>query len=472
MNRLIYSDKDGKKFYDLQPDDDITIGRTDDNAICFHGNKKISRHHCSIYYFAERKCFVLKDLQSTNGTVLNGNKISSDVILTDKDQIRLGDVTLYYYCEEESVTGSSLFAKIAKPVQTFGLDSLNSKSSTQSFPKYNAQELRVQFSKPKKFKLSQGDEIGGFIVNEKIGESSHASVFSVVRKEDDQNVALKIYHKNFKNDSEVQQGFLNTMLRMSSLKSNSFIQYYDAGLHNGFCFYTMQFLGLGNLEEDIAISAPFKEVEALEHCLNIAGALNEALTKYDLIHRDLKSANVFFDIDNNVVISDIGLSDWECEAITGGYSVASPWYISPEQITGENIAWHSDLYSLGVILFQMLTGEFPFSSRVEDEMLRMHLEEPFPKPSQRNPNINVSKETISILEKMTAKDPARRYKNWEEFIKVIMDTIERLWKTSQEVNPFVPQRSEKSKGKVKTSGKTGDKKVKKNKLVLKGKKKS
>lgn len=120
-----------------------------------------------------------------------------------------------------------------------------------------------------------------------------------------------------------------------------------------------------------------------------------------------------------MMLSEYGLFVWKSLVLNGGRACTSPWYISPEEISGGEISLQTDMYSLGVMLFQMLTGVLPFHSHDEAELLGMHVYKPFPLPSERNPNVSVSSGTLQMLLKMTARKPEDRFQTWDDLLAAI-----------------------------------------------------
>jgi len=199
-------------------------------------------------------------------------------------------------------------------------------------------------------------------------------------------------------------------------------------------------MNFGSLAERIAHQAPFAELICLNIIEKIGQAMKLAFADHQLIHQDLVPSNILFqDTSNNPCISDFGLALWISEYFLNGYSCISSSYISPDQISGE-ITWQSDLYSLGIIFFQMLTGKLPFAANNEEELLNMHMVTPLPSPENRNQNIRVSPSSLKLLARMTAKDPGQRFSSWEEFCGQVGQAKETRKRESQQVAPFVPEK--------------------------------
>jgi len=267
-----------------------------------------------------------------------------------------------------------------------------------------------------------------------------ASVYVVASPDSEQDNALKIFKKTISGES-AEQDFLNTIQDAAKIQHAGFIRYLEAGVHQGHCYYLADYFDSPNLAKRISRKAPFLETECLETIRSIGMSLDFAYEAYGISHRNLKPSNVLYTKNDTPAIADYGLAIWESKALAGSVSIASPWYISPEQISGKRIDWQSDLYSLGVILYQMLTGVLPFHSTIEEELLGMHLEMEFPQPHERNPNVRVSIATCEILKKMTAKDPANRFASWADFIKAVEENIVLLNNSTGKFTPFLPDKT-------------------------------
>ena len=471
MPYITYDDGDGQiKSVRLKQDGKITIGRSSGNEICLASNAKVSRAHSSIYYYADGGVYALSDLNSTNGTLLNGMKISSDVILADGDEIGVGGLKFKFHAGDEFGLTQSREIKKAEPVKAFGLADLTNLEHTQSLRiVHDTDEIKLQFGIQNELSFLEGNMIGECRIIRKLSESQMAAIFIVDAPDgsDFNEAALKIFKKPVTSD-KAQEDFLYAVQEAAKVQHPGFIKYLEAGVHEGHCYYIAEYLDNLNMAKRISRKAPFLEMECLETVQSIASSLAFALSAHRVIHRNLKPSNVLFSKDGNPSIADYGLAVWESVNLAGSVSIASPWYISPEQVTGKRIGWSTDLYSLGIILFQMLTGVLPFHSTVEEELLAMHLEMPFPLPVERNPNVRVSAKTIEILKLMTDKDPSRRFSSWSEFLESVNAAIDSLCESgSTKHKPFRPDKTGVSEPTPIPPAKTNS--VKRGKIVFRNK---
>jgi pSer/pThr/pTyr-binding forkhead associated (FHA) protein len=445
MPYITYDEGDGeKKSVRLRQDARLHIGRGENNDIRLSSNPKVSRNHCSIYFHPAETAYALIDLGSTNGTIRNGQKIASDIFLSDGDEITVGGIKFKFH-DSDMPSLQPRGIKTAEPVKSFGLEDIPSLERTQSLLLSETDTARPpqsqQFAVYHELAIREGDVIEGNRIGRKISDSVMASSFLVETPEGSEvkEALLKVFKKSIE-DEMATEDFLNCVQEAAKVQHPGFVKYLEAGVHEGHCYFITEYLDNLTLAKRISLKAPLPERDCLEIVREIAADLSFALSAFKLFHRNLKPANVLYRKDDSIAITDYGLATWESVNLAGSVSVASPWYISPEQVRGRKITWSCDLYSLGVILFQMLTGVLPFHSTVEEELLGMHIAAPFPEPAERNPNVKVSKPTMEIIKMMTAKEPSGRYDAWADCIQAIDASIESL-RAKPDSQPFHPENS-------------------------------
>ena len=409
MASLIVVVDGSKKEIELNEGQDYIIGRSLDCDIVLT-DQNVSRKHCNIYYDAAEKSFVLSDLGAANGTILNKNKISNDVILTNKDKILILKNEIYYFDEKIDETATTKI-KIAQPV-AFGIP-IQTRIIAESY-KANTPNLPYK----------AGDMIGDYKVIELIKDFKYGAVYATQRIDSNEKTALKIFTKDLSDNSQATDDFMNDLTAVANLNNKALVKNLEAGVFEGHCYLTMEFIPLGDLNSMFAEYAPLTQKESLRIIKEVAVALNYAYKQEGIIHANLNPAYIMFNKEKEVVITDNGLANWMTEYLADGISTALPWYISPEQISGDaDVSWSSDMYSLGIVLMQALTGALPYDSKNEEENLAMHLEMPLPKPRELNPNVKVPKNVWDILTGMTQKSPSERFQSWDALIKII-DTID------------------------------------------------
>ena len=239
----------------------------------------------------------------------------------------------------------------------------------------------------------------------------------LVRDQKDKSFAMKVFDKTV--TSEESEGFLNEIDSIRFASVPGIAPYHACGVIHHNCYYVTDYYEHPDLAFRISSKAPMEQREALGILRNIAEILRAAYHETGGFHGALSPSKVLYDSDEKMVLSEYGLFVWKSMVLNGGRAFASPWYISPEEISGGEISLQTDMYSLGVMLFQMLTGILPFHSHDEGELLGMHIYKPFPLPSERNPNVTVSSGTLQLLLKMTARDPGDRFRTWDDLLDAI-----------------------------------------------------
>ena len=193
-----------------------------------------------------------------------------------------------------------------------------------------------------------------------VGSGGMAVVYEAVQKTLDRTVALKVVHQNFVHDREFIQRFIKEARVAASLNHPNVITIHDVDSIDQFHYMTMEYLDGEPLSERIRSRGQLGINETLKIVLNVAKALNY-LHKKGYIHRDVKSSNIFVTKDNRAVLMDFGIV-FTSESMLSqpGTVLGTPEFMSPEQANGKELSGRSDLYSLGVIMYECLTAKMPF----------------------------------------------------------------------------------------------------------------
>jgi tRNA A-37 threonylcarbamoyl transferase component Bud32 len=258
-----------------------------------------------------------------------------------------------------------------------------------------------------------GMEFGGCRIVEMIGRGAMGAVYKAKHLGLNRYVAVKLLPEET-GDSATAQRLVQEARAIARLEHPNIVQVYDIGRANGFVYMVMQLLRGETLEERLAgIGAP-----DLRDSLVLVRDLGQGLAaahQKGVIHRDLKPANVIVTEDGRARITDFGLARTRgTTPAEGDAIVGTPSYMAPEQWLRGDVDGRTDLYSLGVILYQLTTGQKPFEAKTIRELMNLHVNEKPRAPRSLNPEI--SQGVQAILSKMLAKSPARRYKDLEEFL--------------------------------------------------------
>jgi serine/threonine protein kinase len=250
--------------------------------------------------------------------------------------------------------------------------------------------------------------MGRFELVERIGVGGFGSVWKARDKELDRTVAIKIPRQGGMT-AEEQEKFFREARAAAQLRHPNIVSVHEVG-RDGDSVYIVSDFVRGVTLGDWLTGQQLTSREATELCAKIADALHHAHEK-GVVHRDLKPANIMIDGDGQPHLMDFGLARREVGEVTvtmDGQILGTPAYMSPEQAQGEahTADRRSDVYSLGVILFQLLTGELPFRGNARMIMHQVINDEP---PSPRALNANIRKDLETIALKCLEKDPHRRY---------------------------------------------------------------
>jgi serine/threonine protein kinase len=227
--------------------------------------------------------------------------------------------------------------------------------------------------------LSSGDTeiIPGYNLRLKIGESEKAVVYLASSTQRGHNVALKV-SKTLRDEAAGRQFLEREYTAIMAVRSPLVVEIYDYGVHAGFEYLAMEYLPRGDLKA--RIQRGVSEQEAMHYVAQIAAAL-KVVHAAGLVHRDLKPPNVMLRENDGVALIDFGLArslDGNTLSTQTGVLLGSPYYMSPEQALGEPLDARSDFYSLGVICYELLTGQKLYIGVTAMEVLQQHVSSPPP----------------------------------------------------------------------------------------------
>lgn len=264
-------------------------------------------------------------------------------------------------------------------------------------------------AKPRSRKAKSMPEIRGYAIDRMIGEGGTSRVFLAHRESDNLEVVLKVLLPELASDPSIVSRFMQEFSLIQKIKSAHVTRIFDLNYDSGNAYLAMEYFGAGDLRERI-IAGGMSPVQALKIFAQIARALG-AIHDAGVVHRDLKPHNIMFRDKKYLAIVDFGgaKSLGETAGITKvGHVIGTPNYMSPEQITGAKVDLRSDLYSLGVILHLLLTGQTLYVAPSPTELMEMHLHAPIPRlPEELNG-------FQKLLNKLVAKDPEARFQSARE----------------------------------------------------------
>jgi len=257
--------------------------------------------------------------------------------------------------------------------------------------------------------IQVGSEFLGYRMEELIGQGGMGVVFRAYDLRLKRIVALKLIAPDLALDERFHARFARETELAMSLEHPNVVPVYDAGDVDGRFYLAMRLVEGTDLGALLRAEGALEPARALAICGQVANALDAAHAK-GLVHRDVKPSNVLLDQSEHVYLADFGLTrrlDEQGVLASEGRSVGTPAYLAPEQIEGGSVDGRADIYSLGCLLYECLTGDAPFSHGSRLAMAWAHLEEEPPSASERNSDLPHAID--SVIHKAMAKSPDERY---------------------------------------------------------------
>ncbi len=287
--------------------------------------------------------------------------------------------------------------------------------------------------------LERGTTFAGrYEVIEELGKGGMGKVYKVFDKKIKEVVALKLIRPEISTDAKSIERFNNELRLARKISHRHVCRMYDLGEEGTSHFITMEYVPGEDLKRFIKRSEQLTVGKAVSIAKQICEGLAEA-HHFGVIHRDLKPQNIMIDADGNTRIMDFGIARFlEGEGVTThGVMIGTPDYMSPEQTEMEGVDQRSDIYALGVILFEMVAGRVPFEGKTPISIAMKHKSEPPPDP--RNLNAQVTEGLSQVILKCMQKEKRDRYQSAEELLADLKNIEEALPTTEKIVPPAKPK---------------------------------
>jgi eukaryotic-like serine/threonine-protein kinase len=243
-----------------------------------------------------------------------------------------------------------------------------------------------------------------------IGQGAMSKVYLAERVKDKMTVVLKVLDLTRVNESKLVQRFIQEANLIAELNSPFVVKIYDHGITEDYGYIAMEFFSRGDLKQRAELG--LNHEIAIIYATHIAYGL-EQIHSIGVVHRDLKPANIMFRGDDSLALADFGISkklDQVSDITTMGQILGTPHYMSPEQGEGDEVDTRSDLYSIGIILYELLTGDKPYSAITPAALIYQHVHAPIPRLQ------SAFKQYQDIIDSLLAKDPKNRMQTAREVI--------------------------------------------------------
>ena len=416
MPYLVFDDNSARKAVPVAVNSDgsFKIGRSPDNDLKLLGDTSISRRHCAILRSGD--VFVLKDFSSNGTLVGNDHVVDGSAAIREGALITVGHFTFTFHgsntppCELTDTTTISLPSlgpapeavpnSAPEPQSKAQDDDLVFQDTAQLAPIYPSNSEDDSMELPK---------IKGFELIRSLGAGNHSTTYLAFQAGLKRTVALKVFTVD--NDGpRPKEFFLESVRAAASVTHKNIVPLFDAGHVGNLYFVVMHYSSGGSLRRRMK-GEPMTVKETVALGTAIAAAVSQ-LKDIRLIHANITPDNILFEKNDDPMLADVGLPHWVASVFQPDRKIfrGNPTYMPPEQALDAETDWTCDQYSLGVVLFEMLTGIPPFTASSPDLLIRKHLKEKlrFPdKPKIPTPLKNA-------LAKMMSKNPSHRFTTWDD----------------------------------------------------------
>ncbi len=269
-----------------------------------------------------------------------------------------------------------------------------------------------------------GQTIGKYRIVEHLGRGGMAEVYKAYQPNLDRYVALKLMHAFLAADQDFIARFEREAKNVAALRHPNIVQVYDFDVQNGTPYMVMEYIEGGTLKshlEDLAREGKQLSIAEGVHTVEEVGKALSYAHSHQMIHRDVKPANVLLEVGGRVILTDFGIA----KILTGpsytvtGATIGTPAYMSPEQGLGRPGDHRSDIYALGVMLYQLATGQLPYEADTPLAVMLKHVNEPLPLPRTFKPDMPEGLERIIL--KAMAKNPDDRFQSADEMLASLGD---------------------------------------------------
>jgi len=264
---------------------------------------------------------------------------------------------------------------------------------------------------------------GRYKLEAKLGSGGMSTVYLARDTTLDRSVAVKVMHREMSEQADQLERFRQEARAVAKLSHPNVVAVIDAGEDGGHPYIVFEYVDGETLKQRINRVGALDPQEALAYAIEIARGLTVAHAR-NMVHRDIKPQNVLIDSEGRAKLTDFGISrQLEQDGMTAtGRVLGTTDYVAPEQAMGHPVDQRSDIYSLGVVLYEMLVGQVPFQADSQVGVAMKHVNEELPDVQQRRPELSAA--AALVVERATAKDPDQRYQQVGELIDDLSTALE------------------------------------------------
>jgi eukaryotic-like serine/threonine-protein kinase len=264
---------------------------------------------------------------------------------------------------------------------------------------------------------------GRYRLEAKLGSGGMSTVYLANDATLDRAVAVKVMHREMSEQPDQLERFRQEARAVAKLSHPNVVAVIDAGEDGGHPYIVFEYVEGETLKQRIARLGALDPQEALAYAIEIARGLTVAHAR-NMVHRDIKPQNVLIDAEGRAKLTDFGISrQLEQDGMTAtGRVLGTTDYVAPEQAMGHGVDPRSDIYSLGVVLYEMLIGQVPFHADSQVGVAMKHVNEELPDVQQRRPEVSAA--AALVVERATDKDPSQRYQQVGEMIDDLSTALE------------------------------------------------
>ncbi len=271
----------------------------------------------------------------------------------------------------------------------------------------------------------QPQQIDRYQVQAEIARGGMAIIYLAYDPQNQRQVAIKVLPREYLMDRQFRVRFQREIEIMVAIRHSGIVPIYGYGQYQGQLYLVMRYMAGGSLDDRLQKQGSMSLAETAALIEQIAPILDFAHSQ-GIIHRDLKPGNILFDTQGKAFINDFGIArlteQSNYAALTGKALIGSPAYMSPEQgRIGLNVDARSDIYSVGAMVFEMLTGQLPYDAESAMKLVMKHLTDPIPNILALNPALPPSCQ--AIIEKVLAKEPEQRYASVSELAAALRQAV-------------------------------------------------